>query len=261
MKSPGAPAHRREVEREFWREIATGLLPEQAAGVVGVSQAVGSRWFRHGGGMPSVDLAPLSGRYLSFREREEIAILKVQSTGVREIARQLGRAPSTISRELRRNAATRGGKLDYRASVAQWKADLVARRPKTAKLVANMSCTPQNRRDDQARASISPTRLDCHSRAPGEPDVAAGHAELASCSAAAPGAGEDWPDDLLRTGRPSCLDEEGLKTILQQAEKLRVAGPHLHPTLRIGLATAPTVPAAGRRSGSGWSVPDLVQLC
>ena len=56
---------------------------------------------------------------------------------MREIARRLGRSPSTISRELRRNAATRGGKLDYRASVAQWKADLVARRPKTAKLAAN----------------------------------------------------------------------------------------------------------------------------
>jgi transposase, IS30 family len=137
MKSPGAPSHRREVEREFWREIATGLLPEEAARAVGVSQAVGGRWFRHGGGMPSVDLAPLSGRYLSFREREEIAILKVQGAGVRQIARELRRAPSTISRELRRNAATRGGRLDYRASVAQWKADLVARRPKTAKLVVN----------------------------------------------------------------------------------------------------------------------------
>ena len=68
--------------------------------------------------MPPMDLAPLSGRYLSFREREEIAILKAQGTGVREIARQLGRSPSTISRELRRNAATRGGKLEYRASVA-----------------------------------------------------------------------------------------------------------------------------------------------
>ena len=112
-------------------------MPEQAALAVGVSQAVGARWFRHGGGMPSVDLAPLSGRYLSFREREEIAILKVQGASVRAIARQLGRAPSTISRELRRNAATRGGRLDYRASVAQWKCDLEARRPKTAKLVAN----------------------------------------------------------------------------------------------------------------------------
>ena len=137
MKSPGAPRHRREVEREFWREIAKGLLPEEAAAAVGVSQAVGGRWFRHGGGMPTVDLAPLSGRYLSFREREEIALLKMQGAGVRQIARLLARAPSTISRELRRNAATRGGRLDYRASVAQWKADLVARRPKTAKLLAN----------------------------------------------------------------------------------------------------------------------------
>ena len=87
--------------------------------------------------MPSVDPAPLSGRYLSFAEREEIAILKAQGIGVRETARRLGRSPSTISRELRRNAATRGGQLEYRASVAQWKAELVARRPKTAKLVAD----------------------------------------------------------------------------------------------------------------------------
>ncbi len=137
MKSPGAPSLRREVEREFWREIAKGVTSEEAAATVGVSQAVGSRWFRQGGGMPTLDLAPLSGRYLSFREREEIALLEVQGVGVREIARRLSRDPSTISRELRRNAATRGGKLEYRASVAQWKAELVARRPKPAKLATN----------------------------------------------------------------------------------------------------------------------------
>jgi hypothetical protein len=87
--------------------------------------------------MPSIDLASLCGRYLSFQEREEIAVLKAQGAGIRQIARRLGRDPSTISRELRRNAATRGGTLDYRASVAQWKAELLAQRPKTAKLVAN----------------------------------------------------------------------------------------------------------------------------
>jgi IS30 family transposase len=43
-----------------------------------------------------MDLVPLSGRYLSFREREEIAILKAQGAGVRTIARSLGRDPSTI---------------------------------------------------------------------------------------------------------------------------------------------------------------------
>ena len=137
MKSPGAPSLRRDVERLFWREIAKGLTSEDAAIAVGASQAAGSRWFRERGGMPTFMLAPLTGRYLSFPEREEIAMLKAQGAGVREIARRLGRDPSTISRELRRNAATRGGKLDYRASVAQWKAELLAQRPKTAKLVAN----------------------------------------------------------------------------------------------------------------------------
>jgi IS30 family transposase len=87
--------------------------------------------------MPTVSPAPLSGRHLSFAEREEIAILRAQLVGVREIARRLGRSPSTISRELRRNAATRGGVLDYRATTAQWHADRRACRPKVAKLAAN----------------------------------------------------------------------------------------------------------------------------
>jgi IS30 family transposase len=80
---------------------------------------------------------PPSGRYLTLAEREEIALLRARGNGVRQIAAALGRSPSTILRELRRNAATRSGKLDYRASVAQWKAELFARRPKTAKLVTN----------------------------------------------------------------------------------------------------------------------------
>src|SRR5919201_3363435 len=87
--------------------------------------------------MPTLSRAPLSGRYLSFAEREEIAILRARDVGVREIARQLGRSASTISRELRRNAATRGGRMEYRATTAQWHADRRARRPKVAKLAAN----------------------------------------------------------------------------------------------------------------------------
>ncbi|MBB1055655.1 IS30 family transposase, partial [Dietzia sp. B44] len=75
---------------------------------------------------------PLYGALL-----EEIAVMVAEGKGVREIARTLDRAPSTISRELRRNAATRGGKLEYRASVAQWKSEIFAARPKEAKLVGN----------------------------------------------------------------------------------------------------------------------------
>ncbi len=82
-------------------------------------------------------LMPISGRYLSFAEREEIGLLSCQDIGVREIARRIGRSASTVSRELRRNAATRSGRLEYRASVAQWKAELVAKRPKPCKLTTN----------------------------------------------------------------------------------------------------------------------------
>jgi len=137
MKSPGHPSHRREVELWFWREIAKGLSSEDAALAVGVSSAVGSRWFRERGGMATLLRDPVTCRYLCFAEREEIAVLRAEGKGVRAIAREIGRSPSTISRELRRNAATRGGKLEYRASVAQWKAELVASRPKTAKLAGN----------------------------------------------------------------------------------------------------------------------------
>jgi len=137
MKSPGKPSLRRDVERLFWHEIAKGLSSEEAASAVGASQAAGSRWFRERGGMATFMIKPLSGRYLCFEEREEIALLRAKGAGVREIARRLGRSASTISRELRRNAATRGGKLEYRASVAQWKAELMARRPRTARLASD----------------------------------------------------------------------------------------------------------------------------
>jgi Helix-turn-helix domain len=137
MRSPGRPPPRLEVEREFWRLIATGVTSENAAASVGVSGPVGSRWFRHGGGMPPISLAEPSGRYLSFAEREEIAILNAQGEGVRQIARAVGRDASTISRELRRNGATRAGQRGYRASVAQWKAEQAAKRPKVAKVAAN----------------------------------------------------------------------------------------------------------------------------
>lgn len=137
MRSPGSPPFPREVERLFWIEIAKGLMPAEAAYAVGASQPVGQRRFHNAGGMPPFTLEPLSGRYLSFEEREEIALLKARDVGVREIARAIGRDPSTISRELRRNAATRSGSSDYRASVAQWKAEMAAKRPKPAKLATS----------------------------------------------------------------------------------------------------------------------------
>ena len=142
LRSPGRPGvARREDRQRFWALIADGLSSEDAAVVVGISQPVGTRWFRVEGGLAPSHLSrsskPLSGRYLLFAEREEIALLRAQGLSVREVARRLGRSASTVSRELRRNAATRGGNLDYRATTAQWHAERAGRRPKPAKLATN----------------------------------------------------------------------------------------------------------------------------
>jgi IS30 family transposase len=142
LGSMGRPpvAGRAEQER-FWRAIATGLSSEGAALEAGLPLDAGYRLFRRAGGMPPAmfrsSAKPVSGRYLSLAEREEIALLNVQGHSMREIGRRLGRAASTISRELDRNAATHGGGMAYRATTAQWHADRSARRPKPSKLAQN----------------------------------------------------------------------------------------------------------------------------
>lgn len=144
LGSPGRPpVARQEHRRRFWALIAKGLSSEDAAMEVGVSPPVGFRWFRAAGGVApshlSPSLKPPSVGHLSFAEREEIALGRAEGLGVREVARRLGRAASTVSLELRRNAATRGGALDYRATTAQWHAERAVRRPKRAKLATNLA--------------------------------------------------------------------------------------------------------------------------
>jgi IS30 family transposase len=138
IPSPGRPTVAwREDRVRFWAAIARGVKTEDAAVEAGVSSPVAFRWFRHAGGVNPCLPPNVSGRYLSFVEREDIAVWHAQKLGVREIARRLGRSPSTISRELRRNASTRTFRLEYRASLAQWHAERRARRPKPAKLAVN----------------------------------------------------------------------------------------------------------------------------
>ena len=79
LPSPGRPSvARREDHRRFWTAIAAGRSSEEAAVGVGVAPVLGPRWFRQAGGMPPSHLSPssrpLSGRYLSFADREEIAL-------------------------------------------------------------------------------------------------------------------------------------------------------------------------------------------
>jgi transposase-like protein len=138
IPSPGRPTVAWRQDRvNFWAAISRGAKTEEAAVEAGVSSPVAFRWFRHSGGVNPCLPATVSGRFLSFSEREDIALFRAQGAGVREIARQLGRSPSTISRELRRNASTRTFRLEYKATIAQWHAERRACRPKVAKLAMN----------------------------------------------------------------------------------------------------------------------------
>jgi IS30 family transposase len=129
---PGRLGCPRQLKREFWRLIASGMQSDAASRAVGLTRTTGIRWFGEAGGMPPIDLAEPSRRFLSISDREEIAVLRGH-VSAREIARRLNRAPSTIVRELQRNTPRPGR---YRAVLAQARADHRAERPKPSKLVS-----------------------------------------------------------------------------------------------------------------------------
>jgi IS30 family transposase len=126
----------RQKRREFWEAIRSGLLPQPAAVMVGVAPNTGQAWYRQAGGVINNGTRPVSGRYLSFAEREDIAIGRAQRPpeSVRSIAARIGRSPSTVSREIARNSTGTGV---YRAGPAEQRATERGRRPKTAKLAGN----------------------------------------------------------------------------------------------------------------------------
>ena len=123
MRSPGRPrgAGRAEPHR-FWKAIARGLSSEEAAVSCGVSPPVGGRWFREGGGMPPISLAPPSARSLSCAERGEIAILRAQGAGVRDMCPSGSESPvdcltRTVSQ--RGDSTRRSGVSGVDCAVAQ----------------------------------------------------------------------------------------------------------------------------------------------
>jgi IS30 family transposase len=137
--------------RQFWLSIRREAATEEAAAALGYTKRTGTRWFGQAGGVvPAYVTAQRGRRYLGFDEREEIFAGVERGDSIRLIARSLGRAPSTVQRELRRNIhhqqyrrrsrhgfrATKPWK--YRPSLAQLRAEFIARRPKSAKLATNL---------------------------------------------------------------------------------------------------------------------------
>lgn len=124
-----------ELYQPFWGAWQAGEFLTDAAAVAGTYRHRGLAWLRQAGGVRPRRGRNLQGRYLSFAEREEIALARAAGESMRSIAARLGRSPSTISRELARNG-DRAGR--YRASSAHALAYERACRPKPAKLVTNL---------------------------------------------------------------------------------------------------------------------------
>jgi len=143
------------VRRRYWELVAAGLVPEAAGAAVGVSVRCGSLWFAERGGV-NPQLQHAHGRKrprLSIDEREQIMIGTSHGEPIRSIAGRLGRAPSTVMREIANNGAARGltgryralhrfganrggweAKSGYSACIAQQRSEQRARRPKAGKL-------------------------------------------------------------------------------------------------------------------------------
>jgi IS30 family transposase len=126
---------RPEVIQPFWAALQAGEFITAAAEQVGTYRVKGRRWILAESGIRPRRGRNLKGRCLKFSEREEIALGFARGESMRCIARRLGRSPSTISRELSRNADRRG---EYRATSAHALAWQRASRPKPAKLWVNL---------------------------------------------------------------------------------------------------------------------------
>ena len=129
---------RLDVESEYWRLVLSGVGTVEACKQVGIGRKTGYRWRAENGGLPPAALGEgvRSQRYLSLLERQRIASLRRDGLGVREIARKLGRSPSTISRELRRNTAAHD--RTYDGDLAHARARERLRRPRRGRLLVDL---------------------------------------------------------------------------------------------------------------------------
>jgi IS30 family transposase len=129
--------------------------------------------------MPMIALSEPSGRFLSFAEREEIALGLAAGRSIRAIARALGRSPSTISREVARNRGWRGWR--YRASVGQSRADQVARRPKPGKITLNGGLRARVAADLGQRCSPQQIARRLRTDFPDDPQMWVSHETIYRC--------------------------------------------------------------------------------
>lgn len=170
MPDPRGPLN--SVHRAFWVAVARGCSTEDAAVEAGVSKSAGVRWFREAGGVDPCEGEP-GERRLSIEDREEIARGLLAGWSCRRIAALIGRAPSTVTREVRANMRHRRsrrigfpgrlgrldwvGDWDYSPHRAQLRAEHAARRPKATVLAGNPRLRAQVQ--DMMGLKLSPEQI------------------------------------------------------------------------------------------------------
>ncbi|MEV0186622.1 IS30 family transposase [Streptomyces sp. NPDC050625] len=195
---------RLELEAEYWRLLAAGMGSVEVCRQLGIGRKTGYRWRSENGGLPP-EYRPepsRSGRYLPLIERRRIASLRERGLTIREIARRLGRAPSTVSRELRRNSRPHDyGRYD--ADLAHYRCRERSGRPRSAKLATDLEL----RTEVQAKLNLewSPEQIAAHLRRhwPDRPERHLCHESIyrALYQGAKDGLSRTLPGKL-RTGRP-----------------------------------------------------------
>ncbi len=217
------PAIPLAVERMFWAHVDAGVSVVNAAAACGVSRASGQRLFAASGGVKPSRAAPGgqgSYRRLSLEERHQIAALRKAKFGIRAIAIELGRTPSTISRELARHSAQYGR---YTAAAAQARSERVARdrgrAASPAKLATNLRLRGEVQ--ERLRKNHSPEQIARRLRRdfPDEPEMWVSHEAIyQAIYIQARGGLKRELTTHLRTGR-------SLRQPRRQAQARRSSGP------------------------------------
>jgi hypothetical protein len=98
----GRPQAPRVVRAKFWELVRSGVSPREAGLALGARRGP-ERWFAVAGGVKANGPGPVSERYLSLAEREEIALGVARGESYRVVGARIGRPASTVSREVVRN--------------------------------------------------------------------------------------------------------------------------------------------------------------